>query len=400
MHDLIVVGGGPAGATCARKAAQWGLDVLLIEKEIHPRRKLCGGAVSPRITEVLDCDFSSGVDLKINAASLYTPSEPRVTYQRTDFTGYLVKRDVFDSILMKKAIEAGVTVEQGQRVVAVEQLHTGIRVLTEGDSFKGQLLVGADGVNSTIARETGIRIRWAPKNVGLCISADVPMSQSDIHQTMSLPDNPGTLGIEIYFGVIDWGYGWCFPKRDEISVGIGCRMDKIVNLREDWKRFVKFIQDLKDIEMDLSTRSAFRIPFGGDAMRKTSRRTMLVGDAAGLVSPVSGEGIYYAVASGVLAAEVAIESVQRSQPLHTRFYDEKMRKTLDNELGIARFISNILYRKRTNAETMCGIAARDMIMREYMIDLFAGSRSYSELRRLIVKRLLTHHPLKAIRLGF
>ncbi len=400
MHDLIVVGSGPAGATCARKAILGGLDVVLIEKESHPRRKLCGGALSPRITEVLDYDFSSGVDLEINAASLFTPTEPRVICQRNDFTGYLVKRDVFDNLLVEKAIEAGVTVEQGQKVVAVEQLHTGIRVLTEGDSFQGQFLVGADGVNSIIARETGIRTRWAPNNVGLCISADVPMSQLEIHQTMSLPDNPETLGIEIYFGVIDWGYGWCFPKRDEISVGIGCRMDKIVDLREDWRKFVKFIQELKGIEMDLSNRSAFRIPLGGNLMRRTARRTMLVGDAAGLVSPISGEGIYYAVASGALAAEVAIESVNRGQPLHIRFYGERMRKTLDHELGIARFISNILYRKRANAVTMCGIAARDEIMREYLVDLFVGIRPYSELRKLMVKRMLTRHPLKAVRLGF
>ena len=76
-----------------------------------------------------------------------------------------------------------------------------------------------------------------------------------------------------------------------------------------------------------------------------------------------------------------------------------MNKSLDSELGIARSIANILYRRRENAETMCGIAAKDEVMRDHMIDLFVGLRPYSELRRSLVKRMLTHHPLKAIKLG-
>ena len=342
MHDLIVVGGGPAGAACARKAAEDDLDVLLLERSIHPRRKLCGGALTQRIANYLDPDYDKVVEGRISTAKIISPSGQPILAANNDVNISMVKRHRFDNYMIEKARSAGAEVIQDSRVVAIEQLRSSIRVLTEGYSYKGHLLVGADGVNGIVARSTNIRSKWPSDAVALCIQADVPMDTETITQMMSFQESK-TLALEIYLGVSEWGYGWCFPKTDELSVGIGCRMDKIQSLRSSWKSFIVQLEKIKGVKLDTSTKSAFRVPFSPKIGRITTRRTMLVGDAAGLVSSLTGEGVYYAVRSGILAAEAASEAVEMKSPLHVKVYEHRIMQSLIPELKAADFIARILY---------------------------------------------------------
>ncbi|MFW9809868.1 MAG: NAD(P)/FAD-dependent oxidoreductase, partial [Candidatus Thorarchaeota archaeon] len=146
MYDLTVIGGGPAGATCARIAANAGLDVVLLEKAIHPRSKPCGGAIGPYALRILDLDISSVIDRTFHAAIVHTPAGKNVVLTSQELTGHLVKRDRFDAYLLQKAKDAGVEVIEGKEVVGIEQLRKGIRALAVGDSYKSHFLVGADGV--------------------------------------------------------------------------------------------------------------------------------------------------------------------------------------------------------------------------------------------------------------
>ncbi len=399
MYDLVIVGSGPAGSTCARVAALAGLDVILIERKKHPRPKLCGGAINPRINRLIDFDLSAAIDVERNAAKVISPQGNIVTAARQDFKGYLVKRAKFDSFLLDKARQVGVEVIEGEKVISVEQLKRGVRALVKGDSFKGHILVGADGVNSTVAKALNIRKQWKPENVTLCIAADVPLEPSEISRIMRLNDNDSEIAIEMYLGVLKWGFGWCFPKHDEVSIGIGARMDKVKNLRIGWTNFIERLEKEKDVKFDISNRSAHRIPFGDTAARYSGRRSMLVGDAAGFVSPITGEGIYYAMLSGIVAAEVAIETVKQKKPLHVRTYDERIKAKIGGELRIARSISNMLYKSPNNVEMVCKLANDDDIIRDLIIDLVTGNKSYSIVRRELVKRLIKSHPLKALSLG-
>jgi geranylgeranyl reductase family protein len=399
MYDLIVVGGGPAGATCARRAAQHGLRVVLLEKTTHPRPKLCGGATNPRIHDLVDFDLTSVLERTFHAASIFAPSGRRVDCIRQDVSGHTIKRLDFDYFLIKKAKEAGVEVTQESPVVGIEQIKTGIRALVPGDSYKCRLLVGADGVNSTIAKECGIRSKWSSEKIGLCIAADVPIDPRELKRIMAVPNANDFLAIELYFGILNWGYAWCFPKTDEISIGVGCRLDKAINLREAWKIFVKRIEDSKEIKFDISKKSAFRVPLGGPESRLVTRRTMLVGDAAGLVSPITGEGIYYAMASGIIAADVAKETVDLKQPRHVWEYEQRIQKSIGAELESAKSIAGILYKSKKNLETVCRIASKDPVMRDLMIDFVIGARGAQKSRLSLAKRLLRHHPIDAVRLG-
>jgi flavin-dependent dehydrogenase len=127
---------------------------------------------------------------------------------------------------------------------------------------------------------------------------------------------------------------------------------------------------------------------------------MLVGDAAGLVSPLTGEGISYAIESGALAAKVAIEAVTAKSPRHVIEYDKRVKEGMSRELADSRMITGILNKSNRHTELLFQIADEDPIMREYLTDIVSRIRPYSDLKISFGKRLVTKHPLKAIKLGF
>ncbi|MFW9962965.1 MAG: NAD(P)/FAD-dependent oxidoreductase [Candidatus Sifarchaeia archaeon] len=399
MYDLTVIGGGPAGATCARQAAEAGLDVVLLEKAHHPREKPCGGALGPQTVRNLDFDISNVIEFTFHAALVFTPSMRKVMLTSDGLTGHLVTRSKFDHLLLQKAAEAGAEVVQGTEVVGLEQTRSGIRALSVGDSYKSHFLVGADGVNGIIAKELGIRSKWAPDQIALCISADVPMSQSDLKSATITHESNGSPVIELYFNLLSWGYGWCFPKKDGFSIGIGCRMDKQENLQQSWERLIATIESERGIDIDTSNRVSYRVPFGGNSIRCIARRSMLIGDAAGLVSPLTGEGISYAIQSGKLAAKVASEAVEMKSPFHVAKYDDQLNKTIGQELVDTRWISGILHKSKKHTDLFFEIVDEDPLMMKYVTNIVSRISTLSDLRVQIVKRMLSKHPLKSIRLG-
>jgi geranylgeranyl reductase family protein len=399
MHDLLVIGGGPAGATCARRAAEKGLDVVLLEKATHPREKPCGGALSPRAIELLDFDVSHLFEREYQAALIHTPAGKTTALTHKGFKGYLIQRSKFDEFLLKKARDAGVEVIQGTEVVAIEQLRRGIRALCVGESYKAHLLVGADGVNGITSKQLKIRDKWNSKEVAICIKAEAPMDSSEIERVIS-SDRLRTLAvIDLYFGLVEVGYGWCFPLRTSLNIGIGCRVDKANAIRDKWDQLILHIEKTKKCKLKMVGRTTARVPFGGLMDRHIARRSMLIGDAAGLVSSLSGEGISYAIESGILSANVAIETVREKSPSHIAKYEEVLKQELLGELNDMRVLARILYRSKANLELISEIANEDPVMREYMTDILARAKSHPNLWYQIRKRMLLHHPLKAVRFG-
>ncbi len=399
MHDLLVIGGGPAGATCARRAAEMGLDVVLVEKEMFPREKPCGGALSPRVIDLLDVDISHLFQREYQGALLHTPSGKQTILTRDGFKGYLIQRQEFDNFLLKKADEAGVEVIQGSEIVAIEHLRKGIRALGVGESYKAHLLIGADGVNGITSKHLRIRDRWDPESIAVCIKAEAPMNSSQIEQVMT-PDGRHNLSVlDLYFGMVEWGYGWCFPLRESLNIGIGCRMDKSHNLRDRWEKFISHIEKTKDCELEIVGETSARVPVGGLTGRYVARRSMLVGDAAGLVSPVSGEGISYAIESGILAADTASNAVRNKSSAYITEYEQRLKQGLLRELTVMRDLTRILYKSDANIELICTIADEDPVLKEYLTDILARVKPTTELWNQFSKRMLLHHPLKAIRLG-
>ncbi|MBD3404878.1 MAG: geranylgeranyl reductase family protein [Candidatus Lokiarchaeota archaeon] len=399
MYDLIVVGGGPAGSICARTAAQAGLDVLLLEKDKHPRYKLCGGALSKRVEDLLDFDIDHIIERTVSSIKLAAGYDQSSTWTREDTTGILVKREKFDQVLFQHAKNSGAETIENCRVIRVEQTRRGLRVLARGDSFKGHLVVGADGVNSIVAKTLSIREKWPADAVALCIGGEAKLSVEEMSRVITDSKGMSNPALEIYFGLVKWGYGWCFPHSNHLNIGIGCRMSQNVDLKKHWSEFLKQLEIMKGIDIDIRNQSAFRIPLGGENRRVITRRSMLVGDAAGLVSPVTGEGIYYALKSGVLAAKIATKAVREKSPLLIRTYQDQLEKTIIEELSVAKFLAKMIFKSKKTISLALEVAEKDSIIRNYMIDFVTGLKPASEMKRKMMKHMLRHHPLKAIRIG-
>ena len=400
MYDLLVIGGGPGGATCARRAALEGLDVVLFEKEVYPRPKACGGALSPKVKGLLDFDFSKLVEREFDAAIIHRPSGKSSVLSREGFRGYLINREQFDEYLINKAKEAGVEVVEGTEIIAIEQLRRGIRALSIGDSFKGHILVGADGANGISMKQLGIRKKWAQDNIAVCIQAEVPLTDGDIDRVTVSSEEDETLAIELYYGLVEWGYGWCFPRENKLNIGIGCRVDKAKSLRDSWTTFCSQLAKQKELDLRIDRQTSARVPVGGIKQRYVGRRAMLIGDAAGLVSPVSGEGISYAIESGIFAARIAAQSIKEKTPTHIIEYERRLSQSIERELEDLLSFAKVLNKSHQNIDLVCTVADEDSQMKEYLTDLVTRAGTSSELRRKITRRLITHHPIKAIKLGF
>ncbi len=398
VWDLIIAGGGPAGATCARRAAQLGLDVLLIEKQNHPRRKACGGGLTPRVGDALDLDFSPVVEREQGGLRLFSPSGLAVTEKRAELTGYLVRREDFDHLLLKKAEEAGATVLEGITVLDVIETSSGVDVVTDDKTYTARLLVGADGVNSTVARRTQLKPRWRDDEICLCIEASVPMDSSDIERIFAIPDSSGRVFIEIYFGALRHGYAWAFPKREEISLGIGVLVSELEDLRGVWKRFVASFEDRYGVRVDLSNTTAARVPLKGPIKNTVTKRVMLVGDAGGFVSPATGEGIYYAIETGRLAAEVSKEILSGAEGMTTQTYQQRWRRAFGKDLDVANFLAGMMFHSIENMEAVCRMAHDDPVMRSHTFEMITGAVTYKESRNRLIKRMLRKHLGTAVKM--
>lgn len=397
LHDLVIVGGGPAGAVCAWMAAQNGLDVVLLEKESYPRKKPCGGALSQRAVKLLEFDISNVLERAITTAVIHSPSSQAVRRTANQVLGYTCSREKLDAFLVHKAVDAGAEVIENTRVVAIEHLRHAVRVLAKGDSHKGRLLVGADGVNSIVAKRVGLP-EWNTDEIGSCIVADVPMSSKEVSDFF-IRGNDGRLPLEVFLGVIEGGYGWIFPKAAGISIGIGHRLDYEVDMYGSWNAFISKVEKERGISLDVSSRMAARIPMTSLETRVTARRTMLIGDAAGIASSITGEGIYYSIKSGLIAAKVAKEVVNMKRPHHVTAYDFRLKKGIRGELKAARSIAKYLFKSKKNAEIVCGLLAEDDRLGKLALEMLTGNRPATEIKNDLIKRMLRSHLLSAIRLA-
>ena len=401
VYDLIVVGGGPGGAACAREASNLGLDVLLLEKDEHPRRKICAGGFRAGLPQLLDYDISSVIEHETCGSHIYAPSGLKVVCTRPEITGFTVKRSIFDHFLLKKAIEAGAEVSIGSETIDVQEGIDNVQVrCNDGSTHTARYVVGADGVNSKVARKSGIYPRWADNDIGLCIEAPVPMAADEITRITRGPyDDSDRICIEIFFGGLNHAYAWCFPKKDEVSLGMGCLMPYAAGLKTAWNKFIESFEKRNGVKVDISDAKGMRVPLAGPVRNTTTKRIMLIGDAGGFVSPATGEGIYYAIETGQIAARTVNDIVQ-GMKTDAREYQKRWKQTIGKQLKVSNFLANLMFNSEENMEIVVQMAASDERIRDRMTELIGGLRPYTELRTAIMKRVITKHPMKGMRLLF
>jgi geranylgeranyl reductase family protein len=292
--DVIVIGAGVAGATAAFHLAKSGAKTLMLEKEHLPRYKACGGGVTHRTAKLLSFDISKlskdhihHVLLTYNLAHQATKSSDRPL-------AYMVNRSEFDAFLVEEAIQAGCTFRDGQKVLQVAQSEQLMTVQTKQHTFSAKLVIGADGVNGITAKS--LKLNQNPF-IGISIESEVEVSSHSMDEWLHK--------VHLDLGSIRYGYAWVFPKADHLSIGVGGPQQNSSEVQAYFQRFTNYWkQQMKGYNILLQR--GHRIPVLGKNARLFCDRALLVGDAAGLTDPLSGEGIYYAIRSAQLGAQTAI----------------------------------------------------------------------------------------------
>lgn len=298
--EVLVAGGGPAGSTCAAKLRQAGVDVLLLDKQIFPREKPCAGWITPAVLETLGIDadeYRSGQLLQeINSfrTGLIYGSEVVTRYDQT--VSYGIRRSEFDHYLLQRS---DARQKLGEPVVTLERKKD--EWIVNG-RIRAKMVVGAGGHHCPVARLLGAKIG----------SEEIIAAQ--VSELAMLPDEERGCRIQaetplIFFCRDMKGYGWLFRKGRYLNIGLG-RMDKD-NLERHTRDFCNFLQQRGYLT------AGFKSKFHGHAYLLYDRQNgrnilndgvMLVGDAAGLAHPQSGEGILPAVESALLAADTILAS--------------------------------------------------------------------------------------------
>jgi geranylgeranyl reductase family protein len=337
-YDVVVVGAGPGGSTAARFCAQAGLKTLLIEKERLPRYKPCGGCLSLKTIHLLGLDLSTVVENTICGVKFTYCLKDPFFIQSNEPIAFLVMRDRFDQFLIKKALEEGAGLLEGERVVSVAD--RGIRVeveLARGKKLRCEYLVGADGPGSVVAKSLSLS---PPQDdgIGMGLESEIPFES-----VIDFPEKELQL-IHLDFGRIPNGYGWVFPKREGLSIGIGgmAREGKKVNPRQYFVDFLKGLNYLDKAKVERIIGHSLT-PFYDERQRVSEGRFLLVGDAGHMIDPLTGEGIYYALRSGMLAAEAIIQSKEKGVS-PSDLYQTSVHAHIFENLKWALSLSHIVFR--------------------------------------------------------
>jgi len=290
MYDVIIIGGGPSGASAGRRAGKLGLNTLLLEKEEFPRYKPCGGALSEHAISYLDFELPQDIiEWEITGAKVVFKDQ-LIKANKDYRLSVLVSRDRFDNLLLEKAKETGTEVHTGEKALCCREMPDCVEVETEKDVYRAKFAIVAEGAHGLV--KTCVRPADTRGEYGICVVTEIPAEEREIEERLGK-------NVELQFGVAGGGYGWVFPHKTYYSVGIGGVVKDFPHPKESMLDFLRKNGFSGEYKLH-----GHKIPWGGLKRKITGSKVLLSGDAAGFVDAFSGEGLAYAISSGQFAAEV------------------------------------------------------------------------------------------------
>ena len=322
--DVIIVGGGPAGSTCARQLRRQGFDVLILDKSQFPRNKVCAGWVTPEVMQALDIDLddyaSSRTLQPIRSFRTSRIGSPDIYTQYDDVVSYGIRRSEFDHYLLERS---GVECHMNEPVKSITRGDKGWVI---NDRYAAPLLVGAGGHFCPVARHIGAHVG----------ASEFPVAAKEIefemneHQSRHCPVDAET--PELFFTPDLKGYGWIFRKGNFLNVGLGRRDQNKLSMHVD--NFIRELKQAGRIPEDMPSKlpgHAYLL-YNNAPRRVYDEEVLLIGDSAGLAYQRSGEGIRPAIESALLAANTIMNSKGNYSRSHLACYETALQQRFGKKL--------------------------------------------------------------------
>jgi geranylgeranyl reductase family protein len=382
--EVLVVGGGPAGAAAAHWLAHHGHAVTVVEKRILPRDKTCGDALTPRAVHQLEDMGLGGV-----LATAHRTAGVRVTGADRELNlpwpehpvypdhGYVVKRPELDAAVAARAAELGATILAGYEAVRPLVSRGFVRgAVVQGPTgppleIEAKYVVVADGANSRFGRSLGtFRSRDWPYGTAIRTYWETPRhAEPWIESALDLRDRNGHAVP---------GYGWVFPAGDgTANIGVGLlstfRDFKTVNTTHLLDAYARRIAERWEIDPDAPLRKAVsgRIPMGGSVAPTAGPTYLVVGDAAGSVNPFNGDGIDYAYETGRIAADVLHHALTTNDASALQQYPRRLDDAFGQYFKVGRLFARVIGRPTVMRElTRLGMHNRTLM--EWVLRIMAN----------------------------
>jgi len=380
-HDVIICGCGPAGSAAGLALARSGRSVLMLDKADFPRPKLCGGLLTWKTARLVETVFGETM-ADLTDAGIVTHASDR--YAIRSARGVLAQgglphpfhftdRSRFDARLLEHARLAGAETRTGTRVVACDPGQEGAysrpaRVtLADGTALEAARLIGADGANSVVRNSfPGMdKARFARF---MAPAIEVALDPAALPEPVDCP--------QLHVGLMEAGYGWAFPAGESVLVGIcGLRRNK-VNFSNVFREFIDYLGIDPAVVPPLR---GHPLPYGNALDDPTCGRALLAGDAGGFVEPLFGEGIFYALCTGLYAGQAvaqAMDTGQAAGPLYT----DRLRRDILPELRWSDRLRWLLFRgMKLAGPRSLGLFVNSGPSR--LAEMVHGLRSFAWLRR-------------------
>jgi geranylgeranyl reductase family protein len=308
--DVIVVGAGPSGTAAAYRLKRFGYRVLLVDKQQFPRVKPCGGGISIKALNLIPWSIGPVIERAGKKLGIGVSGANTERFEEFECDGYVCTfavREKFDQFNFEKTLEIGVEFEQLGELTEIDERRDFVRLAIGPRMITSRYVIGADGANSSVRRLLNMGSYFYR---GFAIEGLVDCALIGAEPT-----------AEFFFGKVQNGYGWLFPKADHINVGLYTWDDRVTLSKEQLRAYA-----LGRIGTDrLNQIVGFPIGFGGQRYVQSRDRVALAGDAAGFAEPLLGEGIYNALKSGQAAASafIALDSGR----------ENSLRRAYNRELG-------------------------------------------------------------------
>lgn len=359
-YQVAIVGSGPSGASAAFHLAKAGIKTVVLEKEKLPRYKVCGGGFVYRGRKDMPFDVSSVVDVEFNKVDIHMGEDLHFVTEREQPIVSLVMRDAFDNLIIEKAKEHGVDLIEDCKVKALDFSGEKVQIDTTQGFVNADYVIAADGVYTQLAKMAG----WKNDTRSLipALEYEIEVNDEDFNRLSK--------SIRFDIDAIPAGYGWCFPKKHHLSIGVGAFLKEDKKIKAYCADYIKFlgIEEIIGIK-----KYGYQIPVTPRTDGYVKNHVFLIGDAAGFADPLTAEGISNAILSGKLAAEAIVEA-KGDRDKAAKTYTDIIESTLMPELLTAMKLAKVFYSSKM---------VRKFLLKKYgqrfseaMTDIFMGDKLY------------------------